>query len=71
VIEIRLRTKTNPDEMDQKIGKILTPSDINVFLTGAARVYKPNGQPLCVYVPGGMPEALRAERIPHPAHHSG
>jgi hypothetical protein len=64
VIEIRLRTKTNPDEMDQKIGKILTPSDINVFLTGAARVYKPNGQPLCVYVPGGMPEALRATAYP-------
>lgn len=44
--------------MKQKIGRILAPSDLNMVLTGAARVFKPNGELLCIYVPGAIPSEM-------------
>jgi len=52
MIEMRLRTRIPDSELDGKIGKILGPADYNALLTGPARVLKPNGQPLVVYLPG-------------------
>jgi hypothetical protein len=37
--------------MDEKVGKVLTRDDYNVLLTGPARVHKPDGSLLCVYLP--------------------
>jgi hypothetical protein len=54
MIEARLRTKISAAEMETKIGKILTPTDINLSLTGPARILLPDGKPLCVYLPGGV-----------------
>jgi hypothetical protein len=51
VIEARLRTKIPRTELEQKIGKILTPSDVNIKLTGPSRILMPDGRPLCIYLP--------------------
>lgn len=50
-VELRLRTKIQQEELDQKVGKILTDEDYNVLLTRATRVLKPDGSLLCVYRP--------------------
>jgi hypothetical protein len=44
--------------LESKIGKIVTDQDYNVLLTGAAKVFKPDGTILCVYLPGYMNEVL-------------
>jgi hypothetical protein len=54
VIEIRLRNKLRSEDLEPKVGKVLGPSDYDAVLTGAARVLKPDGKPLCVYLPGAM-----------------
>lgn len=58
MIEARLRTKIHPKELEQKIGKILTDSDYNLLLTRAARILKPDGKPLCVYLPGAVTDEM-------------
>lgn len=63
MIEMRLRNQLSPEALEQKLAKILLPSDVDVMLTGAARVLKPNGDPLCVYIPGGVQE-LKGEVNP-------
>jgi|SRR5690606_9363084 len=60
MITMRLRTRISQTEMDAKVGKILTDSDYNVLLTGAAKVLKPNGDPLCVYLPGELLDEVDA-----------
>ena len=45
--------------MAEKVGKILTPADYNMLLTGPCLVRKPNGQPLAIYLPDAMPTELR------------
>lgn len=52
MITIRSRTIIPKAELDEKVGKIITDDDYNVLLTGPTRVLKPNGEPLCVYLPG-------------------
>jgi hypothetical protein len=52
MIEFRLRNRLTDQELMQKVGKILTPADFNLTLSGPARVKKPDGQLLCVYLPG-------------------
>lgn len=58
MIELRLRTKVSQKELEQKIGKILTDSDYNLLLTRAVRILKPDGKPLCVYVPGYLSDLM-------------
>jgi hypothetical protein len=53
-VELRLRSRISQAELDEKVGKIITPGDFNVLLTGPALVLKPNGKPLCVYLPGAV-----------------
>lgn len=45
--------------MAQKVGKIITERDFNVLITRTAKLFKPNGQVLAVYLQGGIPEELR------------
>lgn len=52
MIELRVRTRLSPAELEPKQGMVLGPRDYDVLLTGAARVLKPDGRPLCVYLPG-------------------
>lgn len=54
MIEARLRTRITPIEMEEKIGKILTKRDVNMMLSGPARILLPNGKPLCIYLPRVM-----------------
>lgn len=63
MISLRLRSVISSAELESKIGKILTPADFNVQLTGAARVLKPEGGVLCVYLPGYMNQVM--EGNPH------
>jgi hypothetical protein len=58
MIEMRLRNKISERELEPKIGKILTNADYNVLLTGPTRILKPDGRPLCVYVPGYVREGI-------------
>ena len=51
-IDVRLRTVIPKDELDEKVGKIVTDDDYNVLVTGPARLTKPDGSPLAVYLPG-------------------
>lgn len=60
MIEARLRTKVTAQEMEQKVGKVLTPGDVNLLLTGPTRILLPNGKPLCVYLPGAVRQAIDA-----------
>lgn len=60
MIEARLRTKITTQELDQKIGKVLTPTDVNLLLSGPSRILLPTGQPLCVYLPGVLKVDLEA-----------
>lgn len=59
MIEMRLRNKISDEELEQKIGGILEPSDVNVMLIGPTRVLMPDGRPLCVYLPKAIPDELR------------
>jgi hypothetical protein len=61
VIDLRLRSKIGEQELKEKEGKILTDSDFNLLLTGAAFVRKPDGKPLCVYLPGVVTDLLTEE----------
>jgi hypothetical protein len=58
MIELRLRSKISTAELEQKIGKVLTPSDFNLTLTGPCMVRKPDGRHLCVYLPGALVETV-------------
>jgi len=57
MLELRVRNQLAESDLESKVGKVLGPKDYDVVLTGPTRVTKPNGKPLCVYLPG----ALRAE----------
>ena len=61
IVDVRLRSRISTEEMDEKVGRILEPDDVNIMLTGPAYVRKPNGRPLCVYLPGVMAEAATEE----------
>lgn len=58
VIDLRLRSWIPDEELEAKKGKILTPGDYNLLLTGPAKVRKADGSPLCVYVPGVLAQLL-------------
>jgi hypothetical protein len=52
MIDLRLRTRISDEELDAKVGKIVTPGDYNLVLTGPARVRRPDGAVMAVYLPG-------------------
>jgi len=54
MIELRLRTRLRKEDLEPKIGKVLGPRDYDALLTGPARVTKPDGRPLCVYLPAAL-----------------
>jgi hypothetical protein len=60
MIDIRVRTQIPEEELQEKIGKILTEDDFNVLLKRATTVRKPDGSLMCVYLPGAIPEDVAA-----------
>lgn len=64
MIDLRLRSRVHPDELDAKVGKVLTPADVNLLLTGPAKVRKPDGGLLCIYVPQAFDPALLQASYP-------
>lgn len=58
MIEARLRTRISAAELDNKVGKIVGDQDYNMVLTGAAKLLRPNGQPLCIYLPGAVRDLM-------------
>lgn len=50
----RCRTRLHPDSLRQMLGKIVEPSAYSMLLTGPARVLKPDGSLLCVYLPRAL-----------------
>lgn len=64
MIEVRVRNRVSPEEMEAKVGKILLPDDVNIMLTGPTRVLTPEGAPLAVYLPGAISEELREASFP-------
>jgi Oxygenase domain of the 2OGFeDO superfamily len=63
IAEIRIRTRTAPDELALKRGKIALQSDWMLQLTGPCKVYRPDGKPLCVYLPGHMQKYADDEHV--------
>ena len=59
LVQIRLRSVISDEELQDKVGRIITEKDYNVLLTGASKVYKPDGKLLCIYLPGAIPQDLR------------
>lgn len=64
MLELRLRSKVAEEELQQKVGNILEPSDINIMLTGPVRLLKPDGKPLLVYLPGAIDPELKEQAMP-------
>lgn len=62
--DIRVRSQIGPDELAEKIGKVLTEDDFNVTPTRDCVVRKPNGQILCIYRRNVIPPALRDQALP-------
>ncbi len=58
MMEIRLRSKIPKEELDEKLGRIITEKDVNVILTNPCKVLKPNGDPLLIYLPKAIPEDI-------------
>jgi hypothetical protein len=63
VIELRLRTRLRAEDLEPKKGMVLGPRDFDVLLTGESRVLKPDGRPLCVYLPGVLSDWTQNEII--------
>jgi len=65
VISLRLRSIVSDAELASKEGKLLTDDDYNVLATGPCTVAKPDGSPLCVYLPGWITAQVRQDVYPH------
>ena len=54
LVNLRLRSRSPESEILKKKGKIVTPEDYNLLLTGPTRVYTMDNRLLCVYMPGAL-----------------
>lgn len=61
MIDVRLRNRVGAAELESKVGRILHETDYNLLLTGPTYVRKPDGKPLCIYLPGAMKDASTPE----------
>lgn len=56
MMEYRIRTRRSDDWMDKYKGAQVQPEMINIKIEGPTRLLKPNGKPLCVFLPGAAKE---------------
>lgn len=61
MISIRVRSRIPQQELDAKVGKVISDDAYNLLLTGPSRVFMPDGKLLCVYLPGVMAPVLTPE----------
>lgn len=54
MMEYRVRSKRSDEWAEKYKGAQVTPEMVNVLLTSEARVLRPDGKPLCVYLPGAI-----------------
>jgi hypothetical protein len=60
--ELRLLSRVSDAAIESTVvGKVLGGADYDVLLTGPTRVRKPDGRPLCVYLPKAMAEHRSGE----------
>lgn len=52
--EIRVRTALTDEQLEPMVGKILTPNEIDLLVSGPTRVLKPDGKLLLEYLPGAL-----------------
>lgn len=64
MLELRLRNCVSKEELETKVGRMLTEDDINLKLTGPVKLLKPDGTPLCIYLPGAISPELRDASYP-------
>ena len=64
VMEYRIRSKISDEELQNKVGRIITDDDYNILLTGPTKVVRPNGEPLCVYLPKAISQEMCADAFP-------
>lgn len=62
--EFRLRTELPDEAMLAMKGRNPTEAEFDLLLTGPTRVLKPDGQLLCQYLPGIIPQELREASYP-------
>ena len=48
--EIRIRTRISQEELEKKVGKIITDKDVTFVATNKCKVLKPNGELLFIYI---------------------
>ena len=63
MLELRVRNQLAEADLESKVGKVLGPKDYDVVLTGPTRVTKPDGKPLCVYLPGALRDVTQNDEI--------
>jgi hypothetical protein len=54
LFDYRVRTRLSAKSVKLREGKLATDSDRRTKLEGACRYYAPDGQPLCIYLPGAI-----------------
>lgn len=64
VVELRMRNEVSGVQVQSRLGRMLDHDDYSLLLTGRCRVLKPNGQPLCVYLPGALAGPLLDDAYP-------
>jgi hypothetical protein len=64
MIEMRLRTRVAPEVLETMKGKICTDAEYDVLITGTAKVLKPDGKPLAIYLPGALPDDITTATYP-------
>lgn len=62
--ETRLRSRVAPEAIEAVKGKILNDSAYDLLVTGPARVLKPDGKPLAIYLPGALDTDMLAGMYP-------
>lgn len=62
MISVRVRSRIPQAELDLKVGKVIRDDAYNLLLTGPARVFRPDGRLLCVYLPGAMAGTVTEEQ---------
>jgi hypothetical protein len=64
LMEYRVRSKISEEELQKKVGRIVTDDDYNILLTGPTRVVLPSGEPLCIYLPKAIDRKMAAHAFP-------
>lgn len=63
MIDLRVRSRISDTALEPIVGQALSEGDLDVLLTGPAYVRKPDGKPLCVYLPGAVAEQVQADGV--------